>query len=583
MAKANDCLRRSRGTERATRQKSRVNSGAALTLFLVLSLGSFPCSASQSLSNQVQEHLRNRIEAAGIPPEIVVGVEKIHASVALPRFYTNRVFRGAWVDDKGLKPQAAEFVNAILGAGAEGLNPQDYHLDKIIELLGTIKRSEKGYRLPDAQVLTDVDLLLTDAFLIMGSHFSSGRVNPESIDPEWVANRRGMDMASILENALESNQIAKSMNNLVPAQSGYFGLRDALSRYRERAEKGGWGKIPEGPKLQIGDRGERIKALRDRLIATGELNSSYGHDYDIFDEELENAVKMFQHRNGLEVDGIVGAASTAVLNVSVEDRINQIRVNMERWRWLPEDLGQRHVIVNIANFILNVSENNKTVMTMRVVVGTKYRRTPVFSAKMTYLVLCPYWHIPKKITLQDKIPMILKDMNYLEKQKIRVLDGWGSDTKEIDPKTVDWTSASSGNFTFRLRQDPGPLNALGRIKFMFPNKFNVYLHDTPSREHFSKSIRTYSSGCIRIERPIDLAEYLLESDPKWTREHIQIAIAENREHTVMIPEPLDVHLLYWTTWVEKDGSVHFSNDIYKRDDRLREALDRESPGSSGNH
>jgi murein L,D-transpeptidase YcbB/YkuD len=326
-----------------------------------------------------------------------------------------------------------------------------------------------------------------------------------------------------------------------------------------------------------------VKALRNRLVATGELSSSYAYKGDLFDEELENAVRMFQHRNGLEADGIVGAASIAALNVSLEDRINQVRVNMERWRWLPEDLGRRHILVNIANFILNVSENNQSVMTMRVVVGTRYRRTPVFSAKMTYLVLCPYWHIPRKITLQDKIPLILKDINYLDKQKIKVLDGWGADTKEVDPKTIDWTSASSGNFTFRLRQEPGPLNALGRIKFMFPNKFNVYLHDTPSRELFSQITRTYSSGCIRIEHPIDLAEYLLKSDPKWTREHILRAIAENREQTVIIPEALDVHLLYWTAWVENDGSIHFCNDIYKRDERLKEALDRKSPNSPGNH
>ena len=581
--RASDILGYPREKGIVVQKESKANSLIVSLLFLALLLNALLCSASQSLSDQVQEHLRNRIEAAGIPPEIVVGGEKIHASVALPRFYTNRFFRGAWIDDRGLKPLVTGFVNAIHDAAAEGLHPQDYHLDNIEELMEKIRRSEKEQPSPDPHVLADIDLLLTDAFLILGSHLISGRVNPESIDPEWIANRRGTDMTSILVKALESRQVAKSLKNLLPAQSGYFGLRDALSRYREIAKKGGWDEMPKGPKLQNGDRGERVQALRSRLIATGELSAVYGHSGDIFDEDIENAVKMFQSRNSLAADGIVGVATIAALNVSVEDRINQIRVNMERWRWLPEDLGRRHIIVNIANFILNVSENNRSVMTMRVVVGTKYRRTPVFSARMTYLVLSPYWHIPRKLALEDKIPLILKDIDYLDKQKIKVLEGWGADTKEVDPKTVDWTSASSGNFTFRLRQEPGPMNALGQIKFMFPNKFNVYLHDTPSREHFSQTVRTYSSGCIRIERPIDLAEYLLKSDPKWTREHIQGAIAENREQTVAIPEPLDVHLLYWTTWVENDGSVHFCNDIYKRDERLREALDRKSLDTSDSH
>lgn len=337
--------------------------------------------------------------------------------------------------------------------------------------------------------------------------------------------------------------------------------------------------MPDGPKMQRGDGGERVQALRNRLKATGELSFLEEFNKDFYDVALEEAVKKYQFRNGLEIDGIVGTATRSALNVPVEDRINQIRVNMERWRWLPEDLGHRYILVNIADFTLGVFENSQSVMTMRVVVGTKYRRTPVFSSKMSYLVLCPFWHIPHKLAVEDKIPLILKDINYLEKQKIKVLQGWGSESKEIDPHTIDWSNVLSENFPYRLRQDPGPLNALGHVKFMFPNKFNVYLHDTPSREHFSKSLRSFSSGCIRIEKPMDLAVYLLRSDPKWTLENIQKTIDENQEQTVIIPEPIDIHLLYWTSWVESDGVIHYRNDIYNRDERLRKALDEESPHS----
>jgi murein L,D-transpeptidase YcbB/YkuD len=551
-----------------------------ITLNLALLLDSLPCLAFRPLSIQVQESLRNRIEAAGIPPEITVGDDHIHSSVALPLFYTRRIFREAWISDGALKPVVPELVEAIHKADLEGLDPQDYHLNSINLLLEKIKQSQEKSKSLDPSMLADLDLLLTDAFLIYGSHLLSGRVNPEKIDSEWIANRRGTDMALILENALESNEVAKTLNKLIPPQPGYWALRELLSQYREIAQKEGWDKIPEGPKMQRGDRSERVRALRNRLIATGELSLGEESIDNLFDNELEEAVRRFQHRNCLEADGIVGAATMATLNVPVEDRIEQIRVNMERWRWLPEDLGHRHIIVNIAGFKLDVFENGQSVMPMRVVVGTKYRRTPVFSAKMTYLVLCPYWHIPPKIAVQDKLPLIQKDVSYLKQHKIKILQGWGAETREIDPNDIDWLSISSGNFDFRLRQDPGPLNALGRVKFMFPNRFDVYLHDTPSRELFAKSARTFSSGCIRIEKPVELAEYLLRNDPNWTLENILNAIKANREQTIIIPEPIDVHLLYWTTWVDDDGSVHFCKDIYKRDERLSKALEEKSPNSS---
>ena len=550
-----------------------------VTLTFALLSNSHPFPDSQSLSNQVQEYLRNRIEATGNSSKIEIGDVQIYSSVVLPLFYTRRIFRGAWVDDKGLKPQATECVDAILKADLEGLDPKDYHLDKIKELLGKINQSQKEKKSLDPRMLADIDLLLTDAFLIYGSHLLSGRVNPEIIDSEWVANRRGTDLALLLESALESYQIAQTLNSIIPPQPGYSGLRNALSHYREIAMRGGWHEVPAGPKMQRGDRGERVQALRNRLIAPREFSFSEGNNGDLFDDELDNAVREFQRRNGLDVDGVVGALTISALNVPVEDRLNQIRANMERWRWLSEDLGSRYIIVNIADFTLDVFENNRSVITMRVVVGTKYRRTPVFSAKMTYLVLCPYWHIPRKIALQDKVPLILKNIEYFDQQKIKVLEGWGAETKEIDPKTIDWTSVSPRNFSFRFRQDPGPLNALGRVKFMFPNKFDVYLHDTPSRELFAKNARTFSSGCIRIEKPIELAEYLLRNDPNWTLEHIQNAIQTNREQTVILPEPFDVHLLYWTTWVDDEGSIHFRNDIYKRDERLIKALDERSPNT----
>ncbi|MBU1708066.1 L,D-transpeptidase family protein, partial [bacterium] len=319
--------------------------------------------------------------------------------------------------------------------------------------------------------------------------------------------------------------------------------------------------------------------LRARLHMTGDLDDNADMENNLFDDSLEQAVHKFQRRNGLEDDGVVGPATLEALNVPVEERVHQIEVNLERWRWLPQELGRRHILINVANFELDVNEDNQPVMTMRVVVGRDYRRTPVFTDQMTYLVFSPYWNVPTNIAVQDIVPKIRENSDYLTNQNIKVFRGWGVEAKAIDPQTIDWSRITEQNFNYRLRQEPGPLNALGRVKFMFPNKFNVYLHDTPARELFAKTERAFSSGCIRIEKPIELAEYLLRSDPKWTREKIFAVIDKHIEQTVRLPEPLPVHLLYWTAWANEDGSVQFRKDIYSRDKKLYEALLEKPSGS----
>ncbi len=537
------------------------------------------CLLAQNLSDEVREFLRNRIEAAGLPAKITVGQQLIHASVVLPHFYERRAYRPAWSDDDGLLPQAYDLIRSIQQADQEGLRPGDYHLNSIEPAVKEIGQNQSNRGTLDPRRLVDLDLLLTDAFLIYGAHLLAGKVNPETFDREWHANRRESDIAGVLSTALDSNQIRRSLKSLLPPQSGYAKLARALAQYRRITAEGGWSPVPDGPKLQKGDNGERVLALRQRIIISGDLPHETHGDGSLFDEGLEQAVRRFQGRHGLDVDGAVGPDTLAALNVPVEDRIRQIELNMERWRWLPQDLGKRHILVNIANFELEVFEEDQRVMVIRVVVGKGYRRTPVFSDKMTYVVMCPYWHIPQNIAVQDKLPLIQKNPNYLVQQRMKVFEGWGSDAREVDPKTIDWSRVTEKNFTFRLRQDPGPWNALGRVKFMFPNKFNVYLHDTPSQELFSKTTRAFSSGCIRLERPIDLAEYVLRGNLNWGRERILAAIGKNVEQTVPLPEPIPVHVLYWTAWVGEDRAVHFRSDIYGRDNLLDKALSEEPPRS----
>jgi len=535
--------------------------------------------AERGTEDQLREFLRNRIETAGFPAHISVGTERIHAQKALPRFYQKRGYLPAWIGGEGPQHHMDVLVKCIKAADREGLNPEDYHLKRILANREDIRKNQKKNRILNPGRWVDLDLLLTDAFLMYGSHLLSGRINPESVDPEWVANRRGAELDRVLENALNSNGIEEALQGVLPAQSGYGLLKHALARYRGIVHRGGWATVSEGPVLKRGDRGKRVAELRTRLSEerwSAAPEAKYPDD-DRFDEALESMVRDFQCCHGLNPDGVVGQDTLSALNVSAETRVRQVEINMERWRWLPEDLGNPHLIVNMADFVLCVTQDQRQVMEMRVIVGKGYRRTPVFSGKITYLVFSPYWQVPPGIAVKDKLPLIKKDPAYLLKQHMRVFQGWNAEAREIDPASVDWARVNEKNFPYRLRQDPGPDNALGKVKFMFPNRFNVYLHDTSSPELFEKTSRTFSSGCIRIQKPIELAEYLLKDDPRWNRQAIQDEIAKNTEKTVILKMPVDIHLLYWTVFVDNEGILNFRKDIYGRDARLMKALDVNPP------
>jgi murein L,D-transpeptidase YcbB/YkuD len=538
-----------------------------LTVLILLS----PAFSQELIPYDLQEYLRNRIEASGIPPVIMVGEEQIYASVALPLFYEKRAYSLAWSNKKGPTALADSLVLAIENADKEGLKPRNYHLAKIRHNLDVV-RLNIGKGTYNPRRLVDLDLLLTDAFLIYGSHLLKGQVDPITIDSEWFTDLKQLDMTEVLETALRDNTIIESLSSLSPPQNGYSRMKMALAHYREIADGGGWPVIPEGPKMVVGDSGERVRLLRERLIITGDFKETDTENKNYFSHDLESAVKGFQKRYGLDIDGVVGKKTIEALNVSVQNRINMIIINLERWRWLPQALGSPNIQVNIANFELDLYDGETSLIDMRVIVGRTYRRTPVFSDNMTYLVLCPHWNVPDNIARQDILPNVKRDPDYLSRLGFKVLQDWGADMKIVDPATVNWGDIAARNFKYRFRQDPGPLNALGQIKFMFPNKFNVYLHDTPSRDLFSKTSRDFSSGCIRIEKPIELAEYVLKKDSAWTREAILRNTKKNVEQTVKLPEPIPVHILYWTAWVSPDGSINFRNDIYKRDGALLEAL-----------
>jgi murein L,D-transpeptidase YcbB/YkuD len=420
--------------------------------------------------------------------------------------------------------------------------------------------------------LITLDLLLTDAFLTYGIHALNGRVHPEAIRAQWFTERQQADPVVVLRHGLETQRVDEALRTLLPQEGGYYRLRQALTHYRLLASRGGWPQIAAGPIIQLGDHDPRVKTLRHRLRITGDLPvpaSTESKESDGFDEALAKAVRRFQQRHGMEADGIVGPLTLAALNVPVEARVRQIAVNMERWRWLPHHLGQRYILVNIARFTLEVIEDGKSTLNMRIIVGKPYQSTPVFNATMTHLVVNPSWYVPASIAKEELLPVFRRDPDYLIRHNMRVsLSGVG----EINPRSINWLQVSAANFPYRLRQVPGPKNPLGRVKFLFPNQFSVYLHDTSNPELFARPVRTFSHGCIRIEKPLDLAEYVLRGDSSWDRHKLQRAMVHGGERTIFLPTAIPVYLLYWTAWVEEDGVVHFRDDIYQRDTPLEKAL-----------
>ncbi len=536
-----------------------------------------PVWATETLSEAIATHLRTGIGSADRQKRFVCQSEIICGISVIPRFYHQRDFKPAWITDKGFFPQAKVLIATIEEANEEGLNPGDYHLSKIKALLAEAEDRQLKKIPHSPKDMADFDLLLTDAFLIYSSHLLAGRVNPETIHTGWFISTHDAHLVDILQAALDSNQIKKALNKLKPSHPGYMGLGRMLIRYRRIVKNGGWPHLVSGSSLKKGDQGERVEELRKRLLFFDDSKSVAEKNDQVFDEQLDEAVRSFQKKHGLKSDGIVGPKTRAALNVPAKVRARQIELNMERWRWIPRNLGQRYILVNIADFKLSLIENGKTVMDMRVVVGRTYRRTPVFSSKMKYLVLNPFWNVPMSIAVKDILPKLRENHNYLSLHNMTLYANWQNGAPPIDPESIDWSKVNRRSFRYKLVQKPGPQNALGRLKFMFPNKFSVYLHDTPSKELFQKNIRSFSSGCIRAEKPVELAVYLLKDSSNWTKEKIMAAITHGKNRSIGIPKPLNVHLLYWTAWVDKAGEIHFRDDIYDRDRPLDKALKERPP------
>jgi L,D-transpeptidase YcbB len=517
-------------------------------------MGPLPTALAGRLSELATE------EAPRVREDSIAALEMIES------FYTRRGFEPVWSDPA----RAQVLINAVRDSADDGLSPGDYHFSSLVRMANEVAQ-------PGATDFqrAEFDILMTDAAIRFGYHMWFGKVDPTTFDPGWNMARRvpGFDPVVEIEEALASPDLAARILDHRPNQPLYVALKRELARFNKIALGGGWEAIPAGASMKPGADDPRIPALRARLVATGELTeaaATAAAGSTLYDAALEQAVREFQRRMGMTADGVVGAGTLAELNVPVEQRIRQLRVNLDRGRVLLYDLPPEFVVVNIASQEVHFAREGKVVWTSRAQVGKQYRQTPEYRSAINYLVFNPTWTVPPGIIRNDILPAAKRDPMSITRKGLRVIDSSG---REVSPASVDWSRFNSGNIPYTLRQDPGPANALGRVKFMFPNPHAVYLHDTPSRAAFELDTRTTSSGCVRVEKPFDLAERLLNDPVKWSRANIDAAVQAGNLQNVTLAKPVPVLLAYWTAWVDAGGALHFRPDVYGRDAKWSKALD----------
>ena len=531
------------------------------------------------LAPRVELDLPPAIAALAAPPFGLPDPPGRKLGETLEKFYRERQNQPAWFEDGRLGESASELITLLGELDAAGLDPRDY---RVPELRAAAERIAAGDGAPGEG--EQLELGLTWAALLAGSQLRHGRVGPAVVGGRWEIEREPVDLAAVLGEGLASGQLAETLRRLEPDHPQFLRLEQALERYRAIAARGGWPPVPKGPVLEAGEMGEaeRIRALAARLHAEGFLPSIPAElgvppqaaqarpaaarqepapappGKLAYSRPLSEAVKRFQRTRTLEVDGNLGEQTQEELNVPVERRLEQIVLNLERWRWVPDDFGPSAVIVNVPGYTLDVEEDRRIVRSMAVVVGQEGWETPMFADRIEHLVVNPYWNVPQSILVEEILPQVRANFSYLAANDMEVVSGETDGAGRVSDSMV-FAAAEGGGV--RVRQRPGAKNPLGRLKFMFPNAHNIYLHDTPAEHLFREPDRSASHGCIRVERPVELAEYLLRGS-EWTPGRLRDAIASGQTQEIPLARKTPVFLVYFTAGVRPDGTLEFYEDIY---------------------
>ncbi len=505
-------------------------------------------TAAGAVRGENAETLRVWLEGLDAGAVAEIHGEPLQQPDLLAGVYRDRDHRPLWTRGGPLSGERAALLAAIDASELHGLNPETYHASSLATLRDPLA----------------IELLATDAFLTLTRHRATGAVSPQDLDPDWHLIAPEVDARALLDRAVDGEAgVAALLDGLWPDSDEYRRLLDERARILALGETS-TARVPAGPLIRPGDSGERVLALKERLLGPGQHTA-------VYDTDLETAVRAFQRGAGLEPDGIVGPASLQVMNASRFSWIDRIDANLERWRWLPAHEPDTYLRVNIAAFSLRVVQENEDALRMDVIVGRPYRRTPVFTESIKYLVFNPDWNVPWKIAVQDKLPDLKTDASRLAAQGYEVRLEGSDGFVPVDD--VDWSQVTRSNFRHLLRQRPGPMNALGQVKFMLPNAFAVYLHDTPNRDLFAKQERGFSSGCVRLSRPLELADWLLRNDGQSSQAARIGELLEGGATTaIYLRTPLPTYLVYFTAFTDEQGEVIFRRDLYERDGAIVAAL-----------
>ena len=526
---------------------------SVLIIAFVMLTGPVALQATETISQDIEQLLRTE--------NLTIRGADILTPALLLEIYQNHDFAPYWTEPARIR----ELLDLIRNSADHGLIPADYNIDQLHQVL------QRRLARPSAEIEAEADILLTESLLRYGYHRRFGKVKASTLDPDINFRRETFHQQALsvtAEQALESSSLTDFIQMAAPSGPVYQHLQARLEVYRDMESTGGWPTVPDGPTLRVGDNDPRVANIRKRLAATGRIKDHGDLDSTLFDQPLKNAVKGFQLRHRLGQDGIVGKQTIAAMNVPVEHRINQLRTSLERLRWVNQEAVDTMVVVNIAGFRAFFFKDGVLEWDTRAQVGKHYRQTPVFRGDIAYLEFNPTWTIPPGILRKDTLPAIKRDPNYLASKNIRVIDHKG---KFVDPSTVNWNKYKNG-VPYTLRQDPGPKNALGTVKFIFPNTHFVFMHDTPHPELFAHKERDFSSGCIRIQDPLKMAELVLNDPVKYNRTALE-SIVNSRKTQRIHPKPkVPVIIVYLTASVNADGKVRFYKDIYDRDQKVLDAL-----------
>lgn len=521
-----------------------------------------PAAADDNVAQAIQASLEP-LQTAFPPLLTSARHRRVDVTRLVMDFYTHRAYRAAWTQDSDID----QLIASLNATEADGLNPADFHIDELI-------RSRMAlHTLPATpEQRAAFDLATTHTFITALLQLRRGKVDPSRLDIHWNFDAEGADPRDDLNRffaALDDHDVAKAFALAPPQEAVYAGMRLALAQLRGVRDQGGWPKVTVDHSLKPGMDEPAVAQLRARLVAAGFLDPHLVHGTR-YDSAVTAAVKKYQDEQYLGADGMVGANTLAALNVPVEARIDQVRVNMERARWLLYKLQGTFVIVDIAGYKVAMYRDGQPIWRSRVQVGKAARNTPIFQAQISYITFNPTWTVPPTILKEDVLPKIQSNPGYLAANRMRVIDREGN---EVDPATVDWANPRG----LSLRQDAGRDSSLGQVVIRFPNDYAIYLHDTPHRELFARTVRATSSGCIRVENPLQLVELLFNDPVKWSSDGIQKQLANGKTENIRLPVKVPVLLAYWTVDLGSDGHVSFKPDVYGYDAPVLRALNRPSP------